>query len=170
VTAATVAHGAQGRFELIDAEVRAALQRLKDRGEDLREPLRSLGFTWKERIALAFHDQTDPWGYAWRPLRPRTLKRRRDQGRSGVSILRDIGLLLGSRAFRTTARTLDLLLGNSNRPVAIHQFGGRAGRNGSARIPARPMMPIRGNGEIDLPPDWRDELVDVIGAHLEPSP
>jgi phage virion morphogenesis protein len=170
VNAPAIAKGAQGRFEIIDGAVRAALQRLKDAGENLREPLQSLGHTWKERVALGFHEGRDPWGNAWEPLAERTKRKRRQGGGEGAPrILRDIGLLMNSRAYRTTARALELFLGNTNRPVLIHQFGGRAGRGRKVNIPARPMLPILPSGAVDLPPAWRDEMVDVLAAHLDPA-
>lgn len=167
MTGANTLASTRATFAVDDAAVREKLQQLKARGENLREPMASLGFAWKERIAQQFTDQTDPWGKPWEPLAKRTLRARRDGGKD-AKILRNIGLLLNSRAYRSRGgRGLDLFLGDTNRPALIHQFGGMAGRGRKVRIPARPMMPILPSGDVDLPPAWRDELLDVLSAHLD---
>jgi phage virion morphogenesis protein len=156
----------QARFTVLDGAVLAALQAFRQRGENPREALGAIGFSFKERVAQVFASQADPWGAPWADLKPRTkARRRKGAGKGGPQILRDIGLLLNSRAYRTRgARGLDLFLGDSNRPALVHQFGSKSGH-----IPARPMLPVRPDKSVDLPAEWRDELLDVLAAQMEGS-
>src|SRR5690606_26720015 len=86
------------KFVWDDAAAQALFRRLIDAGRDTAPLLSKLAYSLGERARLTFHDQTDPWGRAWKPLSAVTLRMRRDQGRSGVSILRDTGQLLASLA------------------------------------------------------------------------
>lgn len=49
------------------------------------------------------------------------------------------------------------------------QFGAKKGEFGGKSpwgdIPARPYFPIR-NGQVDLPPDQSDEVLDIIAKFL----
>ena len=150
-----------------DRYAQALFQRLAAAGKDTGSLLGKLAFSLTERVRLAFHDQADPWGSPWAPLSARTLLRRRDGGRAGASILRDTGQLLASLTSAMTQGAADIRIGFADRPATIHQFGGKAGRGRKVTIPARPMMPIRESGEVDLPPTWRDEIVSAMTAHVE---
>jgi phage gpG-like protein len=41
------------------------------------------------------------------------------------------------------------------------------GRDYEFTVPARPMLPIRRDGSVDMPQSWRDELVAAMTAHVE---
>lgn len=147
-----------------DRALRARLQEIADEGKTLRPAMDAIGFALEQRIGLCFEDQASPWGASWAPLKPATLKRRRDEGREGVSILRDLNLLFGSLSYQATAKGVDVRIGAEDRPAAVHQFGSK-----DRGIPARPFLPIRPGGELDLPPDWYAEVMDVLASHLEGS-
>lgn len=153
-------------FRYDDSAAQAMLGRLRAAGQNLRPMLDALVFTLTERVRLSFHDQADPWGMPWVPLSDVTLARRRDEGRSGASILRDKGELLASLSGVAHANAADIRLGFADRPATIHLFGGKAGRGRKVTIPARPMMPIRPGGRVDMPPVWRDEVLGAMTAHL----
>lgn len=150
-----------------DRDAQALFQRISGAGKDTGSLLGKLAFALTERVRLTFHDQADPWGTPWAPLSARTLMRRRDGGRAGASILRDTGQLLASITSAMTHGTADIRIGFADRPATIHQFGGKAGRGHKVTIPARPMMPIRESGEVDLPPSWRDEVIAAMTSHVE---
>lgn len=135
-----------------DRAVVALLDRVRRNTSDLKRATERVAFSISQRVALCFHDERDPWGAPWAPLAATTLRQRRDRGRSGVSILRDTSLLFGS----VDATPDGVSVGRADRPAGVHQFGSEA-----KNIPARPMLPIR-NGRVDLPPDWRDEVVAVL--------
>lgn len=75
-------------------------------------------------VAQGFKAQRDPWGAAWKPLKPATLRARR-QGRGGGApqILRDTGVLQNSISSRRTG-PLVVEIGTTTPYAAIHQFGG----------------------------------------------
>lgn len=154
-------------FTLDDAEFQGFLSRLAAATGDLRVPMEKIGFALSQRAQLSFVDQHDPWGGAWAPLAPATLAKRRDEGRSGASILRDTSQLMQSLIHAPEGNGVDIRVGNTNRPATIHQFGGQAGRGRKVTIPARPMLPIKAGGEVQLPPDWLDEMIEITRGHLE---
>lgn len=151
----------------------ALLNKIIQAAGDARAAFSSIAFTLEQRIALGFEDQRDPWGNPWAPLSDTTLNRRRDGGRDGVSILRDTGVMFGSLASSATADAVEISI--SGPQVLAQQFGNPANRffntpkGRPAPIPARPMLPIRPGGQADLPPDWMQEVVDVMTAHLVPA-
>lgn len=54
-------------------------------------------------------------------------------------------------------------IGSSLPYAAIHQFGGRAGRGGMSRIPARPYLPGAGG---DVAPEDRADIERIIRAFI----
>lgn len=150
-----------------DSKAQALFARLSAAGRSVGPLLDTVVHAITERVRLAFHDQADPWGEPWKPLSQVTLDKRRDAGRGGVSILRDTGQLLASLVGAVTQGLADIRIGFADRPATIHQFGGHAGRGHKVEIPARPSMPIRAEGRVDMPQSWRDELVDAMTAHVE---
>jgi phage virion morphogenesis protein len=158
-TATPTAGGDSALFVLIDAEVRRLLNAVVKRGERIGPAMDAIGFSLTNRIALCFAAQQSPWGEPWAPLDKKTLKRRRDQGRDGVSILRDTGELLGTLSYTAGYAGVDIRIGTTNRPALPHQFG-------TKHLPARPMLPVRDNDQVDLPAPWRAEVLAVLNAHL----
>ena len=54
----------------------------------------------------------------------------------------------------------------SNKPyAAIHHLGGQAGRGHKTNLPARPYLPINGNGELQ--PDAERRILDIAIAALK---
>jgi phage virion morphogenesis protein len=153
-------------FDWEDEQARGLLSRVVSAFVSPARIIAAASHALVERIRLCFVDQRDPWGNPWAPLADATLAHRRDQGRSGVSILRDTGQLFASLADGVDNDEAAIHLGFADRPASIHQWGGRAGRNHAVTIPARPMMPIRQDGTVDMPSDWRDELIDAMTANL----
>lgn len=145
-----------------DRRVRELLRRIVDQGQLIGPAMDSVGLTLTQRVALCFEDQRSPWGEPWEPLSDRTLKRRRDQGREGVSILRDWGVLLGSLSYQANYQGVDIRIGADDRPAAVHQFG-----SPEQNIPARPFLPVRAGDRVDLPAEWMTELLGVLASALE---
>jgi phage virion morphogenesis protein len=155
-----------------DTQVTQALGRLQRATTNLRDPMAAIGQTLVDNIALGFRGQTDPWGNAWTPLSAVTRARRRG---SSYQILRDTGILANS--FNYQADASSVTVGTAVEYAGTHQFGARKGAYGRTRrggpipwgdIPARPMLPIRGN-RADVPADWQDEILFILARHLDPS-
>lgn len=139
-------------FTLDDRAAQAFLSNLARAGTQPRPLLERVAHALTQRAALTFHDQADPWGNAWAPLAASTLRRRRDGGRAGASILRNTGQFFASLIAAVTSRDAEIRLGFADRPAPPHQFG-------TSKMPARPSLPVRrGSNQADLPPDWRDEV------------
>ncbi len=69
-----------------------------------------------------------------------------------------------SRQFHVSADATSVTIGNSAIYAAIHQFGGQAGKGKKVKIPARPFLPIRENGE--LYPAERSTIIQSINDYL----
>jgi phage virion morphogenesis protein len=78
----------------------------------------------------------------WAPLKPATLARKKGRG----GILRLTGAMMQS--IRITEVTSSTVTVGSDRPqAAIHQLGGRTGKNHAVNMPPRPFFPIL-NGRL----------------------
>lgn len=106
-----------------------------------------------DQVDAAFAERVDPWGNAWAPLSPATIEIRAQRGDRDGSLRRT-----------KYARVLD---GGRRAVVGLaasfaRAFGGGAPGNkafgrGSAPIPARPVLPLKG-GRVDPPPAVRAEM------------
>ena len=105
----------------------------------------------------AFEDQASPFGKKWQELSPATIKAKTEvpkkKGKKKNTapkvrgkILHDAGELQDSFSISVNDKTA--LVGSSKDYAAIHQFGGRAGRNLSVDMPARPFFPITKDGKL----------------------
>jgi phage virion morphogenesis protein len=79
-------------IEVDDAAVRSALARLVALGQDLRPVMQKIAGVMHDAVEENFAQQGRP---RWPDLRPSTLRRRRDRGKS-AKILQDSGRLAGS--------------------------------------------------------------------------
>lgn len=156
----------QVRITVDDRQVQAGLAQLARNAADLSPAMDAIGFAISQRVASTFDDQSAPNGAAWTPLSPVTLAlRRRKRAAGGEQILRDTGALANSITHESSRNSVDV--GTNRVYAAAQQFGNPANRifgKASAPIPARPFLPTDG-----IPPDWQGELLDVLGAHLEPA-
>ncbi len=150
-----------------------ALKRLARSTRDLRPAMRDIGGLLEKETFDNFRAQGRP---AWKPLSQVTIINRlmgRDRnsgkrkGRSsvfrkngemrararrklegGIAILQDSGDLRNSvQAYYPDP--VSVIIGSSKvKYAAIHQFGGKAGRNRKVRIPARPYIPVDTDGNL----------------------
>lgn len=150
-------------FTLDDAATLQRLNALRAASSDLARPMDALGGTLVTEVALGFVDSKDPWGTAWPKLAKSTIRRRRQKSDTP---LRDTGLMANTATHNSGVSFLELVVGRSDRPALIHQFGGMAGRNRATKIPARPMLPIRPGGAVELPAAWQESIAEVLDAHL----
>ena len=116
------------------APARRALRRASDAlgGRRAQSMFDQIGQTLVASTIARFESGRGPDGAAWKPSR-RALE-------EGGKTLVDKGLLRNSITHRAGARGVDV--GTNVLYGAIHQFGGRAGRNRSAKIPARPYLGV----------------------------
>lgn len=138
----------------------------------------------------AFTEQRSPDGTAWKKLSIATRiarGRAADGGKKYVksgrhtsakftraffasadSILNDSGSLLRTVRHESTDNEARLMVGPHISQVAIHQFGGMAGRGRKVHIPARPFMPIEGSGSnMDLMPKAGKRILQMMRDYVE---
>jgi phage virion morphogenesis protein len=84
-----------------------------------------------------FENERDPEGRPWQALHPKTVARKAKQ-RKIRKILQQDGDLRGGINYQASRR--GVAIGSPSPYAAIHQLGGRAGRNRAANIPARPYL------------------------------
>jgi phage virion morphogenesis protein len=158
-----------------DAQINAALSALRARVTDLKKPMTEVGGLLVTLTDLCFRDETSPWGDKWDSLKESTLARRR-KGGEGARILRDTGRLAAS--FNYKASSSQVVVGTNVEYAATHQFGAEKGAFGKnkrgimipwGKIPARPFLPIRPDGRVDLPQDTFDDILDTFQRHIQGS-
>lgn len=150
---------------LEDAQLRRALARLSARLGDLSGPMEEIGQALVTDVDLAFREQRDPWGDAWRALSDVTLRRRRG---TSAQILSDSRRLAGSINYRAGRDSVEV--GSNVVYAAMQHFGGRKSDFSHlwGDIPARPFLPVDPvTGEARLADDTRDEVAGIVAAHLE---
>lgn len=95
------------------------------------ELLGEVGNATKNITTRAFENQKSPFNESWKPLRPATLRRKK-----GSLKLVESGHLKRSIQSHSDLRQKSVSVGTNLEYGAIHQFGGKAGRNHNAQIPA----------------------------------
>ena len=143
-------------------ELQGKLERLSKALENKTPLLRRIANTLQNVTEESFDKQASPFGEKWKPNAPKTLQKKR-----GNKILIQSGLL--SQSFTQKVTGTSAQVGTNKEYAAIHQFGGKAGRNRKVIIPARPFMPINKNGEIpkDLGERLENEVVDYLKKVLK---
>lgn len=118
----------------------------------------------RDAATEALATRTDPWGAPFAPLSPVTVRLYATMGE------RDYASLGSSLALRRTDRTR-VAVRVTGRPRAYafrQQFGDEAAQmfNNAApvRIPARPPLPMRSPGAVDVPPEMSAAILDAIRA------
>ena len=110
-----------------------------------KQVLDEVGNAAKNISKRSFNEQQSPFNEAWQALSPVTLRKKK-----GSLKLVESGHLQRSIATSTKLGKVEkaVSIGSNLEYAAIHQFGGRAGRNRKVTIPARPYLPLNTAGEI----------------------
>ncbi len=125
-----------------------------------RGVLSEVGNAAKNESTRSFEAQGSPFGETWKPLSPVTLKKKK-----GTLKLVESGHL--KRSLRSNISTSEkrVSVGSNLEYAAIHQFGGKAGRNHKVSIPARPFLPINEKNEIS--PSLERRINSVLDRFLK---
>lgn len=153
------------------AEVDRALRAMAARLGDLRPAMELIGQAMVTEKDLGFRAETDPWGTPWARLSEVTMGRRRG---TSAQILRDTGNMQDSITF--DAGKSSVVVGTNEPRARTHQFGASKGAYGRTKrggpipwgdIPRRAMLPLDKAGDIDMPPDHIETILDILRGHLE---
>jgi len=127
-----------------DDKLTKELNTLQHKITNLKPLLNQIGYHLLEVVENSFANEADTNHKAWQELNPTYLNYKRKKGYTKK--LQNRGTLAESIDFTTT--TDALILGTNIQYAPIHQFGGFAGKNKSAYIPARPFLPITQDGQM----------------------
>lgn len=117
--------------------------------------LNEVGNAAKNEATRSFERQKSPFNEAWQDLSPATLKRKK-----GSLKLVESGHLKRSIDYQSNLSSKSVSIGSNLQYAPIHQFGGRAGRGGVAKIPARAFLPI--NQKDELSPELEKSIEGIL--------
>lgn len=130
-------------------EIIQTLNRIVQKTENRKDLMADIAETMRLAVDRNFEDEGRP---AWLGLKYPNKSGRILQGESG-----DL------RSEITVESNNDEAIVGSNKVyAAIHQFGGMAGRNKSAKIPARPFLVLTPQDEADILQDVQDYFQRVL--------
>lgn len=116
-------------------------------GSDTSELMDAVGLAMVSSTVDRFSTGSGPDGSKWKPVL------------RGGSPLVDEGLLRGSMTYLYSDD--EVLWGSNMVYAAIHQFGGKAGRNKSVKIDARPFVGVSDDDEAEIEALAYDFLEDI---------
>lgn len=128
----------------------------------LRLFLQGLGAFYKVRVAVLLKIKARLLATNGKPTHQLQHAQNSLKKKLGARILQDTGTLAMSITKKTHAKGVSV--GTNLEYAAIHQFGGKAGRNHKVQISARPFLPINKAGE--LPKQTATRLQDALIKHL----
>lgn len=123
------------KIDIDDRALLRGLARLRAQMGNLTPVFADIGEYLIRETDNRFRDQKAPDGSPWQDLKPATWKRKKNR-----KILTERTRLRGSLAYQAGPDRVEV--GTNVVYGAIHQFGGKAGRGGSAEIPTRPFLGI----------------------------
>ena len=143
-------------IEFDNQEVNNALLQLAKKGENLRPLMKNIAGIFANSAEENFKEQGRP--DKWVDLAESTKKQRLKKRKWPGQILQVEGMLASSV---NTYYDNDSVVIGSNLPyAAIHQLGGKAGKNKSANIPARPYLNLTENDYKEILQETKKYLKD----------
>lgn len=128
----------------IDAkELNHVLDKLFEKTSDLRPLMKNIAGIMADAVEENFKQEGRP--DKWAELAESTIKQRKKKGYWPGKILQLRGELAASITRKHSENTA--IVGTNKTYAAIHQFGGKAGKNKKVEIPARPYLNV---GEKEL--------------------
>lgn len=160
--------GADFELKLQDKAVRRALDRMARNSKDRRKPMRTIARGLYNITTDAFENEQDPWGNAWEPLTEDYVQRPKDEGGRGGDAHPILNRSGSAGLFGSLSRNSDndsAQVGFGKLYAAIHHLGGEDDMApGPAAIPARPSLPIDGDGNVA--PVAIDLILNTVSEHL----
>lgn len=129
-------------IKIDDKEIQQLLQKLISKTENLRPLMKNIAGIMMDSVEENFEKEGRP--EKWQELKPSTVKQRSKKGYYPGKILQMRGDLAASVS--SFYDNNSAIVGTNKAYAAIHQFGGKAGRNKKNEITARPYLEL---GEKD---------------------
>lgn len=163
-----------------DREVLATLEAITQRIGNMSPVLQAIGDDITERTKRRFDTSTSPDGTPWKANSPATMGiyslrlgqghrkkdgslNKRGQARvAGKKPLIDSGELRRQIVPQVSNNVLTVTATPAY--AAIHQFGGQAGRGHKVKIPARPYLPVKDDG--NLYPQEQAQILETLQSFL----
>jgi phage virion morphogenesis protein len=154
-----------------DEELQLDLSQLADKADDPAPYLSAVGAYMLASIGKNFAGEQAPTGEAWAPLAPATIAARRTGPRGGGKASHPDKILQGTgQHLRDTMNAEvngnSVRIGPSWQFSGVHQYGGNAGKHGSAKIPARPFLGFRPEDPNNLEKMAIDYLSGGLGMNM----
>lgn len=149
--------------EIDDSKLRAALQSLGRELSDPSEALDDIGARLADQIRARLKLGIQYDGVPMEPLKAATLKRS-GKGRISPVPLNDTRTHIHKRINHQLEGRDTVAVGmiDGEAPIGLtHQFG-----SPKKGIPARPFIPINPAGNVDLPREWEDDVMNAITTAL----
>lgn len=137
-----------------DEQPKQGLNALQQKTTNLKPILSKIGTRLLEITEASFEDEKAADGKPWVELSPSYLNYKKKSGKTKKLVRK--GILIGSIEDLVTQDTL--IIGTNIEYAPIHQFGGIAGLNHSAKIPARPFLPIDKDGHM-----YQNVVSEILG-------
>ena len=144
----------------LDGNITEKLTKLQEKVQDLTPVMCQIGYTLIDTVEQNFETESF-LGRPWHPLAESTKRQKAKRGYE--KILQNRGTLAESIDFVATKDKL--ILGTNVEYAAIHQFGGDAGKDHQAHIPARHFLPIDENGT--MPKKIEDEILEAVEFYVK---
>jgi phage virion morphogenesis protein len=125
-------------IKINDKEIQQLLQKLITKTENLRPLMKNIAGIMMDSVEENFEKEGRP--EKWQELSETTINQRKKKGYYPCTIL----TMRGELAASITSKYDDnsAVVGTNKAYSAIHQFGGKAGRDKKAEIPARPYLKL----------------------------
>jgi len=133
----------QIEIKIDDKELNQVLNRLFEKTSDLRPLMKNIAGIMADSVEENFKQEGRP--EKWAELAESTIKQRKKKGYWPGKVLQMRGELAASITSEYSKNSA--IVGTNKAYAAIHQFGGNAGKNKKAEIPARPYLNL---GEKEL--------------------
>ena len=153
-----------------DSGVAARLQQMVAAQTSLQPLYAAIGGSLLSNVQLGFKFGRSPWGDAWRKPLLRNGQPLRDTGRLNRSITVDAtgdGVTVGTNVLYAPVHQFGATIRAKNKPFLVFRGGPNTFfRKKQVVVPARPFLPIRPGGQVDLPASWQKSIVSRIRAHV----
>jgi len=141
-------------IKIENKELNHVLDKLFEKTSDLKPLMKNIAGIMTDSVEENFKQEGRP--DKWEDLKKVTIKVRTKKGYWPGKILQMRGELAASITSEYSENSA--IVGTNKAYAAIHQFGGNAGKNKKAEIPARPYLSISEDAQFDIIKDIKSYL------------